>query len=506
MEFTVKSGDPEKQRTACIVLGVFEPRRLSPTAERLDEITGGYISKLIRRGDLEGKIGQTLLLHDVPNTLSDRVLLVGCGRERDLGDTQYRKIITTAVNTLNEKGAMEAVCYLTELHVKHHDIAWKVRQAAETAQTALYRFDQLKSKKDTERRPLRKLVFSVSSRRDLADGERALEAGLAIAQGMALTKDLGNLPANICTPSYLADQARDLAKRYKNIKVDVLDIADMEKLGMGSLLSVARGSEQPPRLITLEYSGGKKGEKPVALVGKGVTFDTGGISIKPSDKMDEMKFDMCGAASVLGTFCAIAEMKLPINLVGVIPATENMPSGKATKPGDIVTSMSGQTIEILNTDAEGRLILCDALTYCERYEPEAVIDIATLTGACVIALGRHASGLLSNHSPLAHDLINAGKTSGDRAWELPLWEEYQDQLKSNFADMANVGGREGGAITAACFLWRFAKKFHWAHLDIAGTAWLTGEKKGATGRPVPLLTQYLIDRCLERQGRVASGG
>lgn len=499
MEFTVKSGDPEKQRTACIVMGVFEPRRLSPVAEKLDDITGGYLSKLIRRGDLEGKIGQTLLLHDVPNTLCDRILLIGCGRERDLGDAQYRKIVTTAVNTLNEIGAMEAVCYLTELHIKQHDVPWKVRQTVEAAQNALYRFDQLKSKKDTERRPLRKLVLSVPSRRDLTEGERALEVGLAIAAGVSLTKDLGNLPANICTPTYLAEQAKELGKRYKNIKVDVLETADMEKLKMGSLLSVSRGSDQPPKLITLEYSGGKKHDKPVVLVGKGVTFDSGGISIKPADKMDEMKYDMCGAASVLGTLSAVAEMKLPINVVGIIPATENLLNGQATKPGDIVTSLSGQTIEILNTDAEGRLILCDALTYAERYEPDAVIDIATLTGACVIALGRHASGLLSNHSPLTHDLLNAGKSSGDRAWELPLWDEYQDQLKSNFADMSNVGGREGGTITAACFLARFTKKFHWAHLDIAGTAWLSGDKKGATGRPVPLLTQYLMDRCEEKR-------
>ena len=500
MEFTVKSGDPEKQRTACIVMGVFEPRRLSPGAERLDEISGGYISKLIRRGDLEGRIGQTLLLHDVPNTLCDRVLLVGCGRERDLGDSQYRKIVSNAVNTLNEKGAMEAVCYLTELNVKHHDITWKVRQAVETAQNTLYRFDQMKSKKDTERRPLRKLIFSVSSRRELTDGEQALQVGLAISQGVELTKNLGNMPANICTPAYLADQAKELATHYKSIKVEIFETADIEKFGMGSFLSVAHGSAQPPKLITLEYSGDKKQGKPVVLVGKGVTFDSGGISIKPADKMDEMKYDMCGAASVLGTLTAIAEMRLPINVVGVIPATENMPSGTATKPGDIVTSMSGQTIEILNTDAEGRLILCDALTFSERYEPVAVIDIATLTGACVVALGKHAIGLLSNHSPLAHDLLNAGKISGDRAWELPLWDEYQEQLKSNFADMANIGGREGGTITAACFLSRFTKKFHWAHLDIAGTAWLSGDKKGATGRPVPLLTQYLMDRCTEKTG------
>jgi leucyl aminopeptidase len=505
MDFTVKSGNPEKQRTACVVLGVYEPRRLSPVAEQLDEVTGGYISNLIRRGDLEGKLGQTLLLHNVPNTLCDRVLLIGCGRERELADSQYRKIVTKAANTLNDIGAMEGVCYLSELNVKGRDTVWKVRHTVEAVTDALYRFDQLKSKKDTARRPLRKLVLSVPRRRELSLGEEAIRVGKAVADGVKLARDLGNLPSNLCTPSYLAEQAQELAKRFKAIKTEVLNKSEMEQLGMGSLLAVARGSREPPKLIVTHYRGGKKDEKPVVLVGKGVTFDSGGISIKPAANMDEMKYDMCGAASVLGTLAAVAEMGLPINVTGVIPATENLPGGNATKPGDIVTSLSGQTIEILNTDAEGRLILCDALTYSERFNPTAVIDIATLTGACVIALGKHASGLLSNHSPLAHDLLNAAKTSGDRAWELPLWEDYQDQLRSNFADMANVGGREAGTITAACFLARFTKKFHWAHLDIAGTAWLSGDKKGATGRPVPLLTQYLIDRVAERQGVAAHG-
>lgn len=498
MEFSVKNGNPEKQRTACVVLGVYEPRRLAPTAEHLDQATNGYISSLIRRGDLEGKLGQTLLLHNVPNTLCDRILLVGCGKERELGDLQYRRITAKAANTLNDIGAMEAVCYLSELNVKGRDIAWKIRHTVETVSDALYRFDQLKSKKDSARRPLRKLVLSVPGRRELTIGEASIRIGKAVANGVKLAKDLGNLPGNICTPGYLADQAVDLAKRYKTIKTEILNKADMERLGMGSLLSVARGSKEPPKFIIATYRGGKKDDKPVVLVGKGITFDSGGISIKPAASMDEMKYDMCGAASVLGTLSGVAEMELPLNVIGVIPATENLPGGNASKPGDIVKSLSGQTIEILNTDAEGRLILCDALTYSERFNPEVVIDIATLTGACVIALGKHASGLLSNHSPLAHDLLNAAKSSGDRAWELPLWDDYQDQLKSNFADMANVGGREAGTITAACFLARFAKKFHWAHLDIAGTAWLSGDKKGATGRPVPLLTQYLLDRVAER--------
>jgi leucyl aminopeptidase len=494
MEFSVKSGHSEKQRTACIVVGVFEPRRLSAPAEHLDKVTDHYLSNLIRRGDMEGKLGQTLLLHNVPNTLADRVLLVGCGRERDFNDNKYRKVITTAVNTLNETGSMEATCYLTELNVKGRNTHWKLRHATEAAQDTLYRFDSLKSKKDNNtRRPLRKFILSVSSRRELADGEAAVKEGLAIASGTKLAKDLGNLPGNICTPTYLADQARSLADHFDNLKVSVLEEADMEELAMGALLSVSKGSRQPAKLIIMEYEGGKKNAQPVVLVGKGLTFDAGGISIKPSANMDEMKYDMCGAASVFGAVSAAAELALPINLIGVIPSSENLPDGDANKPGDIVTSMSGLTIEILNTDAEGRLILCDALTYCERFNPDVIIDIATLTGACVVALGKHASGLLGNHNPLTHDLLNAGKYTGDRAWEMPLWDEYQDQLNSNFADMANIGGRDAGTITAACFLSQFTKKFHWAHLDIAGVAWKSGKEKGSTGRPVPMLTQYLID-------------
>ena len=495
MEFTAKSGNPEKQRTACVVVGVFEPRRLSAAAERLDEVSEGFISNLIRRGDMEGKIGQTLLLHNAPNTLCDRILLVGCGRERDLHDAQYRKILATTAKTLNDIGAMEAVCYLTEIHVKGHDSHWNIRQAVESMEDALYSFDNFKSKKDTTRRPLRKIVLTVGSRRELPDSEQAVAEGYAIAQGVKLAKDLGNMPGNVCTPSYLAAQAQTLEREHPNLMSEILSLEELEQLEMGAFLSVAKGSRQPPKLIVMNYHGGNRDDRPVVLVGKGITFDAGGISLKPGAGMDEMKYDMCGAASVFGTMKAAAALEIPANIIGVVPACENLPDGAANKPGDIVTSMSGQTIEILNTDAEGRLILCDALTYAERFNPEVVIDIATLTGACIVALGRHPSAVLGNHHPLVHELENAGKASGDRVWELPLWEEYQDQLKSPFADMANIGGRDAGTITAACFLSRFAKKFHWAHLDIAGTAWKSGEQKGATGRPVPLLTQYLLNHC-----------
>jgi len=495
MEITIKSGSPEKQRTACIVVGISEPRRLTAAAKAIDNKSKKFLSNLIRRGDIEGKLGQSLLLHNVPGMLADRVLLVGCGRERDLTDNQFRKIIKNSISKLNETGAMEAVSYLSELNVKGRDYYWKIKQATEIIHNQLYQFNQFKTKNKTDRRRIRKLVTIVPTRRELALGEKAVRDGKAIANGMKLSRDLANLPSNICTPSYLGEQAKELGKKYKSIKVTVLDEKQMEDLGMRLLLSVSQGSDEPAKLITLEYSGADKNKKTVALVGKGVTFDTGGISIKPSAAMDEMKYDMCGAASVLGTLRAAAELKLPLNIVGVIPTVENMPSGTATNPGDIFTSMSGQTVEVLNTDAEGRLILCDALTYCERFEPDVVIDIATLTGAVIVALGKHACGLISNHNPLARDLLNAGETSGDRAWQLPLWEEYNKQLFSPFADMANIGGREAGTITAACFLSRFTEKYHWAHLDIAGTAWITGKNKGATGRPVPLLMQYLLDRC-----------
>jgi len=494
MEFSVKSGSPEKQRSACIVVGVFEPRRLSGVAEQLDKVSEGYLSNLLRRGDLEGKSGQMLLLHHVPNILSERVLLVGCGKERELDERQYKQIIEKTINTLNETGSMEAVCFLSELHVKSRDTYWKVRQAVEAAQASLYTFNYLKTRKEEPRRPLRKLVFNVPTRRELPVGERAIQHALAVAKGVHACRDVANMPPNICTPRYLADQAQQLADQHEKLTLRTVEPAEMAELGMNAYLAVGRGSEHEPVLSLLEYQGGNPEQPPIVLVGKGLTFDSGGISIKPAAAMDEMKYDMGGAASVYGVMHAIAELQLPINVVGAIAGCENMPDGKAYRPGDVLTTMSGQTVEVLNTDAEGRLVLCDTLTYVERYNPELVVDVATLTGACVIALGAHATGLLSSHNPLAHELINASEQSGDRAWRLPLWDEYQDQLESPFADMSNLGGREAGTITAACFLSRFTKKYNWAHLDIAGTAWRGGKKKGATGRPVPMLTQFLINR------------
>ncbi|WP_076407486.1 leucyl aminopeptidase [Shewanella sp. UCD-KL12] len=501
MEFSVKSGSPEKQRSACIVVGVYEPRRLSGIAEQLDKISEGYISNLLRRGDLEGKPGQMLLLHHVPNVLSERVLLVGCGKERELDERQYKQIITKTITTLNETGSMEAVCFLTELHVKGRDTYWKVREAVETTQNGLYSFDALKSNKGETRRPLRKLVFNVPTRRELTVGERAIEHGMGVSAGMHLCRDVANMPPNICNPAYLASQARQIAETSEELTVTTVGEEQMAKLGMNSYLAVGRGSDNESVMTVMEYKGAVDStEKPIVLVGKGLTFDSGGISLKPGEAMDEMKYDMGGAAGVIGAMKALCDLKLPINVIGILAGCENMPSSNAYRPGDILTTMSGQTVEVLNTDAEGRLVLCDVLTYVERFDPELVVDTATLTGACVIALGKHASGLFSGHNPLAHELLNAGEQSGDRAWRMPLWDEYQEHLESPFADMTNLGGRAGGSITAACFLSRFTKKYNWAHLDVAGTAWNSGANKGSTGRPVPLLTQFLINRAGVPQG------
>ena len=495
MEFSIKSVNAEKQRAGCLIVGVFESRKLSKAAGVIDAVSGNYLATVLKRGDMEGKLGSHLLLHSVPGTQAERVLLVGLGKERDFGEAQYRQAVRASIAALAKGGADNAASFLAELPVKKRDMAWKVAQLAEAALDSAYRFDRMKGKAqkdDAKRKGIAELVISVE-RDEQKQAEAGLKRGRAIAAGVDLAKDLGNLPPNVCTPTYLAEQAQSLAADYR-MQVEVLERADMEKLGMGGLLGVAQGSVQPPKFIVLQHNGGKKSQKPLVLVGKGITFDTGGISIKPSADMDEMKYDMCGAASVLGTFRTIGELDLPINAIGIVPTCENMPDGNAIRPGDVLTSLSGQTIEVLNTDAEGRLILCDALTYAERFEPAAVVDIATLTGACVIALGHHASGLFSNNDNLAKELQQAGENALDRAWHMPLWDDYQKQLDSNFADVANVGGRAAGSITAACFLSRFTKKYDWAHLDVAGTAWKSGKDKGATGRPVPLLVNFLLRR------------
>ena len=493
MDFIVKSARPETLKTATLVIPVGEGRTLGETAQQIDSASGGAISALLKRGDLAGKLGQMLLARDLPNLKAERVLLVGTGKDSELSDRQLRKVIAAVYGVLKGLAGSDALLALQDLRVKDRDAYGRTRLMVESLADGGYQFDRFKSQK-ADAIALKKLTL-LSDKANLAEVTRAAQHAQAIAAGMAYTKDLGNLPPNLCHPSHLAEEARALGKAYKNLKVEILDEKQLKALGAGAFLAVAQGSEQPPRMIVLHYQGAKKSEKPFALVGKGITFDTGGISIKPAANMDEMKYDMCGAASVFGTLKAVLEMQLPINLVCLLACAENMPSGRATRPGDIVTSMSGQTVEILNTDAEGRLVLCDTLTYAERFKPQAVIDIATLTGACIVALGSNVSGLMGNNQELIEQILAAGKRADDRAWQLPLFDEYQEQLDSPFADIANIGGPKAGTITAGCFLSRFTKNYHWAHLDIAGTAWISGGKeKGATGRPVPMLTQYLLDR------------
>ncbi len=489
MDISVKQASPASFKSACLIVVVHEKRKLSPSANALDAASKDYLGRILKTGDL-GK-GKTLLLHDVPNVTADRVLLVAGGKAGATSLADMKKALKTAVGALNDSGATNAALYLDDWLVGQQDAQHAARHVAEAVTAATYSFTELK--KDSTKSKLKRVTLLAKDRRQASAGQSGARTGHAIGVGVNFARDLGNRPANVCTPTHLAEQARELKKGRNKLRVEILDEKGMRELGMGSLLSVASGSRQPAKLIVFQYRGGTAKQKPVVLVGKGVTFDTGGISLKPAATMDEMKFDMCGAASVFGAVRACLEIDLPLNVVGLVPATENMPGGLATKPGDVVTSMSGQTIEILNTDAEGRLILADALTYAARFNPEVVIDIATLTGACVIALGEHASGLMSNDQKLADQLLAAGNSADDRCWQLPLWEDYQQQLKTNFADMANVGGRAAGTITAACFLSRFAKDYKWAHLDIAGTAWQSGNKKGATGRPVPLLMQYLLN-------------
>ena len=491
MEFYTKAGSPEKHKSGCLVLGVFNGKKLTASGEAIGDETR-LLAKVLRRGDVDIKAGSTLMLPHVPGVAAERVLLVSLGDAKEFNDKAFRSGLSAAAKALHQAGVEEATVALLDVAVPGRDATWAARTLAVALMESVYRFTAWKSKKD-EKPLLGKVSVFVPDAAQVEAVKIGLQQGEAIGEGMNLTRELGNLPANVCTPSYLATQAKALGKAHK-MKVEVLERDDLEALGMGSMLSVGRGSVEPPKFIIVKYTGGKAAEKPIVLVGKGITFDTGGISLKPGAEMDEMKFDMCGAASVLGTMKACALMGLPLNVIGVVPATENMPSGSATKPGDVVVSMSGQTIEILNTDAEGRLILCDALTYSERFKPECVVDIATLTGACVIALGSVASGLLANDDALAEELLASGQEAGDRAWQLPLWDEYQESLKSNFADMPNIGSKGAGTITAACFLSRFTKGMRWAHLDIAGTAWKSGAEKGATGRPVPLLTQFLLNR------------
>jgi leucyl aminopeptidase len=489
MRYHVKTGDAARLATPCLVLGVQTGRRLPATTKAVDAASGGALRRQLARSELDGTVGRTLMLHELPGTRAERVLLVGLGEPGKPDVAAWRRAVSGAARALAAGNVAEALVAIDPAGLSPAGVA---RDAVLAADEATYRFDRLKSK-PTEI-ALARVGILAADRGAASAMRRGIAHGEAIAAAVRLAKDLGNLPGNVCTPAYLAQEARRVARGIRRLQVEVLEQRDMQRLGMGALLSVARGSRQPPKLIVMRWRGGGAREAPLVLVGKGLTFDAGGISLKPAADMDQMKYDMCGGAAVIATLAACAQLELPLNVIGVVPSSENLPDGNANKPGDIVKSLSGQTIEVLNTDAEGRLILCDALTYCERFKPAAVVDVATLTGACIVALGHHASGLMTQDERLAGELLAAGAASGDRAWRLPLWDDYQEQLDSNFADMANIGGKSAGAIIGGCFLARYAKAYPWAHLDIAGTAWRTGKDKGGTGRPVPLLVQWLLAR------------
>ncbi len=493
MDITLAKGSPETLRTGLLVVGAFAHGELTPAAKQIDTATDGRLSVLLKRGELEAKAGSILLLQEIPGLVAERLLVVSLGKKEEFSEKAYREAVAAAAKALAASATTAAVVTLTDIDVPDRSLDWRLQTASRFLADGAYNFDAPGKRRESKKteRGVENVSLSVSG--EPKDAEAAINRGLAIAEGMALAKDLGNLPGNVCNPSYFAETAQKLGQEF-GFDVDVLEREDMEKLGMGAFLSVGRASYSPCKMIAMHYKGGGADDKPIVLVGKGITFDTGGISLKPGANLDEMKFDMSGAGSVFGAIKTVARLKLPINVVGLVPAAENMPGGNASRPGDVVTSMSGQTIEILNTDAEGRLILCDALTYAERFDPACVVDIATLTGACVIALGAHASGLYANDDELAAELLASGTSTGDRAWQMPLWDDYQSQLKSNFADMSNLGGQPAGSVTAACFLSRFTKAYKWAHLDIAGTASVSGDAKGSTGRPVPLLTDFLISR------------
>ena len=492
MEFPVKTGAAASQRTECAILPVFEDGQLRGATREIDTAARGVIKQLVRKGDISGRLGSTTLIHRTQGTAAARWLLVGCGKHTEFNARRLTSALTAAIAGLRNSGTKEAISYLAYGIGDGVNTAEAARHSVEAARASVYRFDELKSRTDPSPR-LTRLSLAATRGTNPAPLRDAVKVGTAIANGSDLARDLGNRPPNVCTPSHLAETARALAKRYPKLKVKVLGEPEIRKLGMGALLCVTQGADEPPRLIVVEYRNGSAKDAPIALCGKGVTFDTGGISLKPPPKMDEMKYDMSGAGSVLGAMSAIAELGARVNVVGVIPACENMPSGRATRPGDIIKSMSGQTVEIINTDAEGRLILCDAITYARTFKPRCLIDIATLTGACVIALGHVYTGVFSNDDKLSADLIAAGDRALDLAWRMPVHEEYGESLRSNFADFANSGSRDGGASVGANFLSRFVDGVPWAHLDIAGVAWRANSQKGSTARPVPMLVDFLLN-------------
>ena len=488
MNYALNQTRPKELAAQCAVVGLYDDRMLTSACAEFDEACGGLIKQLIESGDLSGKLGQTQMLFNLSGLKTSRILVVGLGEQRKFDAAKYIKVNKDAQRALKTASAADAVSYLVEIEVPGKDVEWKLTQAVLLGDYAHYRYTAtLKNKGDDK---LKALSFTAPNTM-----EAALAKALAMAAGVEVARELGNLPPNICTPAYLAEQAQAWGARFaaENVTVEVLERDAMAELGMGSLLAVAQGSANAPKMIIMRYSGAGD-DKPYVFVGKGVTFDTGGVNIKPSAGLEEMKFDMCGAASVLGLMETIARIKPKLNVIGVTPAVENMCGGNSYRPSDVVKTMAGHMVEVLNTDAEGRLILCDALTYTQRFKPAVLIDIATLTGACVVALGHVATGLMSKHDDLAAELLSSGEQMHDRAWRLPLWEDYQTQLDTGYADFANIGGKGGGAITAGCFLARFTEGQRWAHLDIAGTAWDSGRKGTATGRPVSLLAHWLLGK------------
>lgn len=494
IRFDTSSGRLASQTADCLAIGLFDDEPLEGAVRELDMASKGQLRRLRAEGDISAKPGDVQLLLQLPGVRARRLLVVGLGRRTDFNRRAWRKAVGVALTACLKGRSAHLAIAIERPDARQLDDYYLGRAVADLASATVYRVNDFKSGRRPRPPALKRVTLAGLSASARAAAGKGLAHGADIGQGQTLLRDLGNLPGNVCTPRYLADQARAIARAHRSVRVRVFDEAAIRRLKMGCLLAVARGSAEPPRFIVIEYRGGRRGAAPVVLVGKGVTFDTGGISLKDPAAMDEMKYDMCGAGSVLATLRVAAAMKLPLNVVGLIPAVENMPDGRATKPGDIATSAAGKTVEILNTDAEGRLILCDALHYARRFEPAAVVDIATLTGACVIALGHHFTGVMGNDDALAQELVKAGTDADDRAWQLPLTEDYAEQLRSNFADMANVAGRDGGAITAGAFLGKFTQGMKWAHLDIAGSAWNSGAQKGGTGRPVALLAQFLLQR------------
>ena len=489
MKFTLDTTLATGLETACLVIGAFENAPLHGSAKLVDQACAGALQRLIKSGDISTHWKETTLLHGLNGVNAERILVLGCGEIEKFNKVRYDSVCSSAGAFLRDHAATSAHICLNEIEVSHTTDYWRLRQAAVNLGRANYRYTATKAPKDDDNQPLISASFNAG-----ADMQAALNEATGIAKGYLRSMELGNLPPNICNPAYLAETAQEFVDSYKNVSVEILDEDQMAELEMTALLAVGRGSEYGSKLIVLKYQGTQEDSQPIVIVGKGITFDSGGLSLKPGPNMDQMKFDMGGAASVLGAFESCADIQLPINLVCIVAAAENMPDGNAYRPGDVLTSMSGKTIEVLNTDAEGRLVLCDALTYSQRFNPAALIDVATLTGAAVVALGHHASIIMSKYDDLAEELIDAGETAVDRGWRLPIWDDYQPQLKSTFADMKNVGGMAAGSITAGCFLSRFTEDQRWAHIDCAGSTWIWGGDKGSTGRPVGLLTQYLINR------------